>query len=178
MQEEGGDDESWSQREVMRPAARALDFYHLSLYYSDFEVIDGWVSTDEVTRPLVRTGLPQEQIVTKLSITNTGLLKWGYAADCPCSCADKAQIVDCLRNRAEPTSGMSAKTHRMIGNNCQTDIKYAMSGCCLEGWEPQGIFNAPYWRNYDGPPTWRRKDGSPAWSQPTPWKNGDAVQFP
>ena len=38
-----------------------------------------------------------------------------------------------------PTPVGGTEAHNMFFNNCQTDIEYAIIGCCLAGWDATGF---------------------------------------
>ena len=72
--------------------------------------------------------------MTELSAKEDGILRWGAAKKSICQCVSDDNIHDCLV--AAKTTPSEFGTLR---SNCQTDVYYKISGCCLEGFNPISV---------------------------------------
>ena len=72
--------------------------------------------------------------MTELSAKEDGILRWGAAKKSICQCVSDDNIHDCLV--AAKTTPSEFGTLR---SNCQTDVYYKISGCCLEGFSPISV---------------------------------------
>ena len=79
-----------------------------------------------------------------LSQRENGFIRWGDAKKKQCSCATVDDIRSCLLSPPHPIVTSST----LLGPNCQTDIEYTITGCCLSGYSALSQFLTP--ENYQG----------------------------
>ena len=80
----------------------------------------------------------------KLSHRQNGSIRWGNAKGTKCKCVNVDDIRSCLLSAPRPINTSS----NIMGANCQTDVEYVITGCCLSGYSALNGLLTP--ENYKG----------------------------
>ena len=147
VQAAGGPDETAEQRS-QRKLGNSLGIDHVDLYYGKRQVIQGFAARnktlgpeEEISKKIVATlsrvttdGLLPFGLFSKyLPDLKRGQLRWGkYSGTCCSKATDEMRLASLLASPAPKHA------HAICGNNCQTDIQYAIEGSCLKGYDSAG----------------------------------------
>jgi hypothetical protein len=145
VEEEGGDDETPSQK-IGRKVGQILDIDHVDIYYGTRLALIGYAPRPETLG--AEQNVSRKILATLERVDKAGrVLRWGqYAGTCCSKVTDEMRLASLLASPS-PTGG--TENYNVACNNCQTDVKHAIEGSCLTGYETWAL--GPSEDNYLSP---------------------------